>query len=775
MAIPGFSGVLGGFREPATGVTNSTKSSSRFSLTQELRFWIPQMDRGDFLRVFAVHVSCCRCFTMLFPRLFRSLPFFLLVSSVLLSCVPATGAPGALKSVQEANNEWQSGWSFDFRVYEKNCAPGADGQPRIAGTSAKAYRYEFRFEAPRDGQAVHQKPADTVVYVERYLPKGYPLPRRLDDLSSDAFRVYQRENLEYDGTDQAYVDAEGAFWERPCSGTEFAGNGSYHRPALADFGGTPDAKGLSPDAALSATSLVVNRIRSVLGLGKMDRAALRDTAAHKAVLEVIQKRPSETTALQKIRPSLWTSMWLTSHRWLNADKGNETWEYQKVPGMVCQDDPSGRNSGVLLNFADADDWDGTWVVYLSGGGACFNPATCKAWLVGLYGQHESFTESDSRDTASKLGTASMFDRGDYDNPFSDAHFVYVPYCTGDIFFGDNPHGDYPFAGYHNISRVLDRVVPTAFGMGLDGVSAIRMRGHAAQKTTQVVLAGNSAGGLGAMLNYPRTVDAFAASLNPLLKHPANKVQLSSKILVHLVNDGGAQVARKTARGDTGKEVFTDCLQQKMYEAWNLQEHLPDAFLRRDQKKLVDGYVKTSRGIFPALSNFAHFVADHYAPGGGGNPRHLNLRQAYITSKHDWVMRTFLGQGLHDCGEQDFDSADDQQHATTENAFASFKNMVRSVPEDDFKDGLAHMFDWIDDANDGASQYRYFVIPGDDHVVTIDQFPYVQAKDSHGMAVGLGEWLESMLLTTDTFLYDTSKREYSQEEWDHAAYEIRGGQ
>jgi hypothetical protein len=94
--------------------------------------------------------------------------------------------------------------------------------------------------------------------------------------------------------------------------------------------------------------------------------------------------------------------------------------------------------------------------------------------------------------------------------------VYVPYCTGDIHGGSAPNATVTgepttqqFVGYDNMTRDLERIVPTFTGM------------------SQVLLTGQSGGGFGAALNYVQTARAFGSSVpvtliddsGPLMSNP----------------------------------------------------------------------------------------------------------------------------------------------------------------------------------------------------------------------------------------------------------------
>jgi hypothetical protein len=126
----------------------------------------------------------------------------------------------------------------------------------------------------------------------------------------------------------------------------------------------------------------------------------------------------------------------------------------------------------------------------------------------------------------------LFDRGEPKNPFADAHFVFLPYCTGDVFSGDKVtelQGLLPFnkatlhfKGAHNITEYLKRLAPTF------------------KDVDEVVLAGSSAGGFGAGLSWHKAREAF------------------SPIPVHVIDDSGPPIQPGGNRWEMWKE------------AWNMQ-------------------------------------------------------------------------------------------------------------------------------------------------------------------------------------------------------------
>ena len=170
-----------------------------------------------------------------------------------------------------------------------------------------------------------------------------------------------------------------------------------------------------------------------------------------------------------------------------------TWVWVEIPGMACGD---GSPTGIALNLAPGSD---RLLIYLEGGGACFDYASC----AGLDQNHHAKDldgfgiEKMSSAIASSYGTGSIFDRAAPTNPFKDSSFAIVPYCTGDLHAGDAVH-DYGgglavhHVGHANVASLLPTLTATFCGA-----------------VSEVVLAGSSAGGAGAVFSYDWVASAFA--------------------------------------------------------------------------------------------------------------------------------------------------------------------------------------------------------------------------------------------------------------------------
>ena len=152
------------------------------------------------------------------------------------------------------------------------------------------------------------------------------------------------------------------------------------------------------------------------------------------------------------------------------------------------------------------------VIYFQGGGACWDSTGC-LFLGNLSDCTKSYTYNPQQqetlqgyfnDPDTMKG---IFDTTNPRNPFKDWYFVYLPYCTGDLFWGASDHVyDYPdnsgfppswtiqHRGFVNFKVVLKWIRDNFAG------------------PLEIFVAGSSAGGYGAIMNYPSIREAFPFSL-----------------------------------------------------------------------------------------------------------------------------------------------------------------------------------------------------------------------------------------------------------------------
>lgn len=209
----------------------------------------------------------------------------------------------------------------------------------------------------------------------------------------------------------------------------------------------------------------------------------------------------------------------------DAGFGASPWEWIAIPGSKCA---GGSTAGLGLNRSDAG---ADLFLFVQGGGACWNTGTCRPSPVqyGPLCDYGNFCLLDA--TGGQQPTAVHVTEGDpypadaggaipselavlngsrvtrrslADNPFRQANFVYVPYCTGDLHSG-NVVRNFPFKADAFAQQVS---LPTRF------VGAANMDLYLAYLKTvfpnvqRIWLVGVSGGAYGATLNFERVQKAF---------------------------------------------------------------------------------------------------------------------------------------------------------------------------------------------------------------------------------------------------------------------------
>jgi hypothetical protein len=161
----------------------------------------------------------------------------------------------------------------------------------------------------------------------------------------------------------------------------------------------------------------------------------------------------------------------------------DTWTWVDFPDSSC-DDGTPTGIGILPSSTSSN-----VLVFLNGGGACWSYETC---FVLNTSTHGPFGAAQFASLAGVSLTGTIFDHADADNPFKDYSDVFVPYCTGDLHAGnavttytsDSDARTVHHAGHANILSYLARLAATFPAPG------------------QLAITGSSAGGGGALFNYP---------------------------------------------------------------------------------------------------------------------------------------------------------------------------------------------------------------------------------------------------------------------------------
>jgi hypothetical protein len=184
-----------------------------------------------------------------------------------------------------------------------------------------------------------------------------------------------------------------------------------------------------------------------------------------------------------------------------------TW-YDQVAGAKCAD---GSATGFAVNPLSTG--NGKVMFFLEGGGLCADKGSCTppfATTTHLnYGASTFASEMTSSSSKSETvnlapfgsytwskvqGARGIWDRTSSSNPFRNYNFVFVPYCTADLFLGNRHDTSSGFPG-----------VRTASQSWFVGFSNFRVFAQAAQAMfpapPSIALVGGSAGGFGTLYNY----------------------------------------------------------------------------------------------------------------------------------------------------------------------------------------------------------------------------------------------------------------------------------
>ena len=198
-------------------------------------------------------------------------------------------------------------------------------------------------------------------------------------------------------------------------------------------------------------------------------------------------------------------------------------------GAVCNDGSPYAFYVSPGSGAGADDW----LVFLKGGGACFDDESCaRRWVQQPFFMRQQRTVVPDWSPGTTEGEqAGLFARDHADNHFADWNFVYLLYCSSDEFAGTRPAADHEtnfhFAGEANVMATIDHLIA-----GIDA-SALGVTVPSLADADEVVVAGGSAGASGARRHMDRIADrireaapaarvrGFADSLVVPAVHPSN--------------------------------------------------------------------------------------------------------------------------------------------------------------------------------------------------------------------------------------------------------------
>jgi len=165
------------------------------------------------------------------------------------------------------------------------------------------------------------------------------------------------------------------------------------------------------------------------------------------------------------------------------------------------------------------------LVYLAGGGGCWNADTCRDTGQEFNGYFD--TAVTPSDTPAALH--GILDLSHPENPFADYTMVYIPSCNGDVFWGDTVHTFESDTG----------AVTVNFKGFVNAAAALEWAYANVPRPASVFVTGCSAGSGGSILHAPYVIEHY----------PGVPVyQLGDSLA--LISDGPVQLGAEWGVGDT---------------------------------------------------------------------------------------------------------------------------------------------------------------------------------------------------------------------------------
>ncbi len=188
------------------------------------------------------------------------------------------------------------------------------------------------------------------------------------------------------------------------------------------------------------------------------------------------------------------------------------WHFVRWPEARCAD---GSPAGLGFNLSGKSN---DLLVLFSGAGACWDKATCYTLHTAPF-VDGPYADSDFSVDTAIVDSSGILSRTDAQNPFKNANYIFVPYCTGDLFFGTH------VATYDSANPTLKthHVGATNTGVFLEHLKATF------SNPQKVWVAGYSSGGFGATLNFPAFRAAFPSSDVALLADSAPMVPAAAPV------------------------------------------------------------------------------------------------------------------------------------------------------------------------------------------------------------------------------------------------------
>lgn len=213
-----------------------------------------------------------------------------------------------------------------------------------------------------------------------------------------------------------------------------------------------------------------------------------------------------------------------------ADRSRADWQQVLNPAPVTAGLDGKPHAAACSGFPGSDPAFSFWhkrgksknlVVYFEGGGACWDSLSCTFPMsAGVPAQVPQLYMPQVPAGNNPAAYDGIFNTRHPANPVKDWSFVYIPYCSGDV------HSGAADRSYYNVGHPVIPL-PSSFPIhhgGYDNFMVVLdwMRKNV-DKPEQILVAGSSAGGYGASINFPWVKRAFPKAKMAVLADGAQGV------------------------------------------------------------------------------------------------------------------------------------------------------------------------------------------------------------------------------------------------------------
>ncbi len=376
--------------------------------------------------------------------------------------------------------------------------------------------------------------------------------------------------------------------------------------------------------------------------------------------------------------------WWSAIDWKTADNGAYASFTNNGLSPSCSNAPGSVNPEFSFLYKAGS--SNNLVVYFQGGGACWDDNNCITVPtfsdeLASYENPEYFNMMSNQESiAAAMGYGGLFDFTRESNRFREWHFVYIPYCTGDLHWGakDTTYtgGTIRHRGHVNFRVVLEWI-----------------KNHFATPPDKIFVTGISAGSYGAIFNFPYIREEFPTASFFMLGDAGNGV-LGGTFRTDGLPNWNIQIPDSTNLPGSG---FTglDGLDITTLEIWDVYSKIANHYTGARFGQYTTAWDETQAYFYNVMNNIA-------APGAGG-VNWLDIISGDTWCNWNWGMRDNLAStaGALTGGNYHSFVAPGKMHTVLMSLFYFSEESAGTT-----------LTDWVDGMLDGTAAFTDVTCSGD---------------------------------------------------------------